>query len=557
MMRRAPWLGLLALLAAVSASAEMGKDKAVLYRNAKVLTVDAAFSIAQAMAVRGDRILATGSEAEAAAAAGPGAEIVDLEGRTVIPGLIDNHVHVIRAAATWAEEVRLDGAPTREEALDRIRRKAAITPKGRWIYSQGGFTDAQFGDGRVFNRAELDEAAPHHPVYLQHMYSHAYINLAAAKAAGLTGPASHIFAETGEMPAGEDGLPLGAIAGRAMDFAMRKLPPKTAEKSLAGAEAVMRDHAAAGLTSIFDMGGFGIRDEDYEPFSRLAAAGKLPIRVFHTRWFRNDNGSRGKEAFERELREMKPLSGPAHFRLIGAGELIYMPVFDSIGQPGSPLPVHLDEFEKILRALARAGWPMRIHAESDVTISQHLDLIEKIARDMPIAHLRWTIEHGDTISAASLKRMKALGMMVALHSRPVVFGRRRLKALGEESLGMPPLDLVRASGVPWGIGSDSVMANVYNPFVTLWWAVTGKALDGALVTRPPLARQDALIAHTRSNAYLLFSENELGTLEKGKLADFVVLSDDYMSVPEDRIRHITAVMTVVGGKVVHDARTQQ
>jgi predicted amidohydrolase YtcJ len=555
-MRRA-LIGCLVVIATASASAETGKDKTVLYRNAKVLTVDAAFSTAQAMAVRGDRIVAVGLEVEVATLAGSNVEIVDLKGRTVIPGLIDNHVHAIRAAATWAEEVRLDGASTREEALDRIRRKAAVTPKGQWIYSQGGFTDAQFGDGRVFNRAELDEAAPHHPVYLQHMYSHAYINLAAAKAAGLMGPAGQILAETGEMPMGEDGLPLGAVAGRAMDFAMHKLPPKTAEKSLAGAEAVMRDHAAVGLTSIFDMGGFGIRDEDYTPFAKLATAGKLPIRVFHTRWFRNDNGSRGKEAFARELREMKPLSGPAHFRLIGAGELIYMPVFDSIGQPGSPLPIHLDEFEKILRTLAKAGWPMRIHAESDVTISQHLDLIEKIARDTPVAHLRWTIEHGDTISEASLKRMKNLGMMVALHSRPVVFGRRRLRALGEESLGMPPLDLVNNSGVPWGIGSDSVMANVYNPFVTLWWAVTGKALDGALVTRPPLSRKDALIAHTRSNAYLLFSENELGTLEKGKLADFVVLSDDYMSVPEDRIRHIQAVMTVVGGKIVHDSRPSQ
>ncbi|MGO4706003.1 amidohydrolase family protein [Microvirga sp. 2MCAF38] len=312
MMRRV-LIGCLALMAAASAAAETGKGKTVLYRNAKVLTVDAAFSTAQALAVRGDRILAVGSDAEVATLAGSDVEIVDLEGRTVIPGLIDNHVHVIRAAATWAEEVRLDGASTREEALDRIRRKAAATPKGQWIYTQGGFTDAQFGDGRVFNRAELDEAAPHHPVYLQHMYSHAYINLTAAKAAGLIGPAGHILSETGEMPIGGDGLPLGAVAGRAMDFVMRKLPPKTPEKSLAGAEAVMRDHAAAGLTSIFDMGGFGIRDEDYTPFAKLAAAGKLPIRVFHTRWFRNDNGTRGKEAFERELREMKPLSGPAHF----------------------------------------------------------------------------------------------------------------------------------------------------------------------------------------------------------------------------------------------------
>jgi predicted amidohydrolase YtcJ len=547
-------IGCLALLTAASAAAETGKVKTFLYRNANVLTFDAAFSTAQTLAARGDRILAVGPEAEVAALAGSDVEIVDLKGRTVISGPIDNHVHAIRAAATWAEGGRLDGASTREEALDRIRRKAAVAPKGQWIYSQGGFTDAQFGDGRVFNRAELDEAAPHHPVYLQHMYSHAYINLAAAKASGLMRPARYILSETGEIPAGEDGLPLGAVAGRAMDLAMRKLPSKTPEKSLAGAEAVMRDHAAAGLTSIFDMGGFGIRDEDYTPFAKLAATGKLPIRVFHTRWFRYDNGTRGKEAFERELREMKPLSGPGHFRLIGAGELIYMPVFDSIGQPGSPLPVHLDEFGKILRALAKAGWPMRIHAESDTTISQHLDLIEKIAADTPVAHLGWTIEHRDTISEASLKRMKNLGMMVALHSRPVVFGRRRLRAPGEEALSMPPIALVRASGVPWGLGSDSVMANVYNPFVTLWWAVSGKSLDGALVTRPPLSREDALIAHSRSNAYLLFSENELGTLEKSKLADFVVLSDDYMSVPEDRIRHFQAVMTVVGGKIVHDSR---
>lgn len=541
-------------LATTSTHAENTTDNSILYRNAKVLTVDPAFSSAQALVVRGNRILAVGTESDMTAAAGPDAASVDLEGRTVIPGLIDNHVHVIRAAATWAEEVRLDGATTREDALARIRHKAAITPKGQWIYTQGGFTDAQFGDGRVFTRAELDEAAPHHPIYLQHMYSHAYINLAAAKIAGLTGPASQILAETGEMPTDDGGLPLGAVAGRAMDLVMRKLPSRTPEKSLAGAAAVMRDHAATGLTSIFDMGGFGIRDEDYAPFAKLAASGQLPIRVFHTRWFRNDNGSRGKEAFARELREMKPFSGSAHFRLIGAGELIYMPMMDAIGQPGSPLPIHLAEFEVILRSLAKAGWPMRIHAESDVTISQHLDLIEKIAADTPISHLRWTIEHGDTLSEASLKRMKSLGMMAALHSRPVVFGRRRLMALGDESRGMPPIDLVRKSGVPWGLGSDSVMANVYNPFVTLGWAVTGQALDGTLVTQPTLTREEALIAHTRSNAYLLFSENELGTLEKGKLADFVVLSEDYMTVPVDRIRHIKAVMTVVDGKIVHDAR---
>ncbi|HZH28284.1 MAG TPA: amidohydrolase [Azospirillaceae bacterium] len=531
-------------------------ETATLYRNAKVLTVDQGFRTAEAFAVRGDTILAVGTEAEVSEKAGSDAKVQDLGGRTVIPGLIDNHVHMLRAAATWADEVRLDGADTVEEALARIREKAAKTPKGQWIYTLGGFTEGQFENGpHWFSRSELDAAAPDHPVYLQHMFSHAYVNSAAARVAGLTGATAKALARTGEMPAGPDGLPLGPVAGRAMSQVRAWVPGPNADKARAGALAITHEFAAAGLTAVFDMGGFGIRDQDYPPFAALAEENRLPIRVFHTRWFRNDDGPRGREAFERETSGLKVFSGPPFFRLIGAGELLHMPMMDSTDQPGSGDPADLARFEQILRTLAKAGWPVRIHTESDVTISRHLDIIERmVASGIPVAPLRWTIEHADGISDRSLRRMKALGMMAALHSRPLVFGTRHHQAIGDRAYGLPPLRRVQDSGVPWGLGSDSLMANVFNPFHTLWWAVTGKALDGKQVTRPTLTREEALIAHTRSNAYLLFAEREIGSIEPGKFADFVVLSDDYMTIPVDGIRDLRAVMTVVAGKVVHDAR---
>jgi hypothetical protein len=199
---------------------------------------------------------------------------------------------------------------------------------------------------------------------------------------------------------------------------------------------------------------------------------------------------------------------------------------------------------------------MRIHAENDATIARHLDIIDRIAKDVPLKHLRWTFEHADGISRRSLERMKAHGMMAALHSRPVITGLGMQQAVGERGFELPPLRLVQESGVPWGLGTDAMMVNGYDPFLTLWWATTGKALSGALVTGQQLTREEALIAHTRANAYLLFAEKELGSLEPGKLADFVVLSENYMTVPEDRIRDIRPVVTVVGGRVVYDARSR-
>ena len=195
-----------------------------------------------------------------------------------------------------------------------------------------------------------------------------------------------------------------------------------------------------------------------------------------------------------------------------------------------------------------------MHAELDTTISAFLDQIEAIHKDYPIHNLRWTLAHLNQISAANLERMKRLGMYAALHPWAVINGGIMREGFGDSALDMPPLETIQNSGITWGFGTDGTAANQYLPFTTLGFAVTGKMAGGAKAIRQTISREDALIAHTRKNAYFLFQENNLGSIQPGKLADLVVLDRDYLTVPADQIRDIKPVMTMTGGRIVFESR---
>jgi len=193
-----------------------------------------------------------------------------------------------------------------------------------------------------------------------------------------------------------------------------------------------------------------------------------------------------------------------------------------------------------------------VHAQLRGSIDAFLSAIEEINRERPVKGLRWTLVHADQLEAKDLDRLRRLGMSVQIHSRPTIQGQLMKRVHGERTASMPPMRLVQDSGLPWGLGSDATAVTPTNPFYTLWFAVTGKMLGGASVNTQTITREEALIAHTRSNAAFMFQEANLGSLAPGKYADLVVLDRDYLKVPADQIKDIQPVMTIVGGRVLFE-----
>jgi predicted amidohydrolase YtcJ len=239
---------------------------------------------------------------------------------------------------------------------------------------------------------------------------------------------------------------------------------------------------------------------------------------------------------------------------VSFGESVYSPLHDAMfALKSNPQPEQLDQWRKMAMAIAQAGLPLHVHAELSGTIDAFLDQIEAVNREHPIKNLRWALAHVNQINASQLERMKKLGMYAAVHPWAVINGAIMHEGFGDGAYDMPPLSTIQNSGIVWGLGTDGTAANQTLPFTTLYFAVTGKMAGGTKVIRQTISREDALIAHTRKNAFFVFQENNLGSIQAGKLADLVVLDRDYLTIPADQIKDIKPVMTMVGGRVVYEA----
>jgi predicted amidohydrolase YtcJ len=503
----------------------------IVLTNGKVVTVDERFSIAQAVAIADGRITAVGTSKEIEALGRRTTRRIDLQGRTVIPGLIDNHMHLLRAGTTWQREVRWDGIGSRKQALDLLRERVQASRPGDWIYNLGGWTLDQFADDpRPFTPAELDRVAPANPVFLQASYYRGYANTLAMKTLGL---ASGVVEEAS----------LRGVAAR--------LPVATGAELESSTRQMIRDLNRAGLTAF----GSAACEPDVLPiYRRWADRRELDVRVFCITGFSPSAPAQVTDVLPR-IRQMKLMQGDAFINHVAYGETVYGPLHDPMFmRASSPQPDQLAEWRRVATEVARARLPLHVHANLTATIGAFLDQIELIDRDYPIRELRWTLAHVNQISAADLGRMKKLGMSAAVHPWAVINGGINRTVFGSAALDMAPLRTLQDSGVLWGLGSDGSRANQILPFQTLSWAVTGRMVGGDVVLRETqrLSREAALIAHTRQNAYLLFQEKNLGSIEVGKLADLVVLDRDYLTVPADQIGHIGSVMTVVNGRIAYE-----
>jgi len=526
----------------------------VVLTNGKIITVDERFSIAQAVAIKGDRIVAVGANQDITRLAGPATRRIDLQGKSVVPGMIDNHMHLTRAATTWTNEVRLDGVFSRKQAVELLRVRAKAVGPGGWVYNMGGWAHQQFADdGQPFTREELDRIAPDNPVALQESYYQFFLNSKALLALGIeAGKPDPTEFVRGSIQRDSAGKPTGVIKGdiAATRPVQARLPKVPADQLEASALAMVKDMNRAGLTTF---GIPGCTNDVLDIFKKWKTQGSLNIRTFCM-----GGGAAGSaEQVDRaipQIAAMKLFQGDHFIDDIAFGESVYSPLHDPMfALQSNPSADQLAQWRRMAMEIAKAGLPLHVHAELSTTISAFLDQIEAVHKEYPIRNLRWMLAHVNQINAAELERMKKLGMYAAVHPWAVINGAIMHEGFADGAYDMPPLATIQNSGIMWGFGSDGSAANQYLPFTTLHFAVTGEMAGGKKVLRQTISREDALIAFTRKNAYLVFRENDLGTIQVGKLADLVVLDRDYLTVPANQIGGIKPVMTMVGGRIVYDS----
>jgi predicted amidohydrolase YtcJ len=510
----------LAALTGPAAFAQQNVDTVV--TNGKILTVDANFRVVRALAIKDGRIVASGTNAEVARYAGPATKVIDVKGATVIPGLIDNHFHFTRAVERWHQQARFEGVDSRREALRILAAKAASLKPGEWIMVQGGWTPKQFADAPGgFTLEELDRVAPKNPLFVQEGYSLVYANSLALKAVALN-------------PA--DGARRGATGlvsfqpPYALYDAMPPASPAQLDQNLTD---YMHELNATGLTAVYSLG-------QSKYLAERAAKGPLPVRLWETLPVSaNDPASAAKAAAL--IERSRPNQFDGQYGIFGLAEVLYGPFFD-LAPRKEPWPAEImNEYGKLATAAAHAGFHVHEHVINNSAVTDLLDTLEKVNQVQPIGKLRWTLGHVYDISPANIARAKALGMTLGVHGAAMQAGAHM------------PLRKIADSGIVFGLGTDATIVSHYSPFVTLGWVVSGLDVGGNRVLDEKLTREEALIAHTRSNAYLFFQENALGSLEAGKQADLVVLDRDYMTVPAADIKHIKPTLTMVGGRVVFSA----
>ena len=539
------------LVAAVLSPAVWAAADTVLI-NGKIVTVDDRFTIAQAVAIKDGRIVAVGKTAEIAKLADGNTKKIDLKGKTVIPGLIDNHSHWVRAAEH--DELRLDGVTSRKQALKMLAERIKAARPGEWIVTLGGWSEEQFNDDpRGFPLDELDRMAPNNPVVLQAIYRHSYLNTAALNAAKID--AGTPDPRGGKIEKDASGKLSGLVSGAGgVAFVAAKVPHFEKDAWLANTRKLITELNSMGITAWLDAGGRGMGAMHYEPYKYLAERGELNARVFYTT-IRQPATPEQVDKVLAEIPQIKPFQGNDYYDNIGWGESVYSPVTTTLLRPETTTkPDDIAQMRRVAQALAERGIYLNSHVEMTVVIDAFLNQYEEINKVHPIKGLRWSYSHLDQVSAEQLERMKKLGMTAQIHSRPLIQGALMHKSHGDKAWDMPPFRRVQDSGIRWGLGSDATAVTTSSPFYTLGFAVTGKMVGGKKVNRQSITREEALIAHTRNNAFIVFQAANLGSLQPGKYADLLVLDADYLKVPADRIKDLKPVLTMVGGKVVYEAK---
>jgi len=526
----------------------------------RITTLDRANPSAEAMAITGGRFSAVGRDADIMPLTGPRTRRIDLAGRVALPGLIDNHLHIIRGGLNFNLELRWDGVRSLADAMAMLKRQVAITPPPQWVRVVGGFTEHQFAEKRLPTIDELNAVAPDTPVFLLHLYDRALLNGAALRAVGYT-------KDTPNPPGGEivrdargdpTGLQLAQPNAGILYATLAKGPKLPFEYQLNSTRHFMRELNRLGVTGAIDAGGgFQNYPEDYAVIQRLADDGQLTVRLAYNLFTQKPKAER--DDFLNWTQTSRYQQGNDYFRHNGAGEMLVFSAADfedfRVERPDMP-PEMEPELEGVIRILAQNRWPWRLHATYDETISRALDVFERVNRDIPLAGLHWFFDHAETISERSIDRIAALGGGIAVQHRMAYQGEYFVERYGARAAeATPPTAHMLEKGVNVSAGTDATRVASYNPWVSLAWLVTGKTVGGLRIYpgRNCLDRETALRMWTENVAWFSNEVGNKGRIEVGLLADLIVPDRDYFACPEDAISDTVSVLTIVGGRVVYGA----
>jgi predicted amidohydrolase YtcJ len=529
----------------------------IIVHNAKIAT-NGAPAFVEAIAIARGKVTATGTDEEIMRQRAPGTNVIDAQRRTVIPGLNDSHMHPIRGGLNYNLELRWDGVRSLADALFMLKEQAARTPAPQWVRVVGGWTEFQFAERRMPTLDEINGAAPDTPVFVLHLYDRALLNRAALRAVGYT-------KDTPPPPAGEiqldrHGNPTGLLIAKPSAMilyaTLAKGPRLSREDQLNSTRLFMRELNRFGITSVVDAGGgFQNYPDDYEVVRELNQRGELTVRLAYNLFTQKPKEELAD--FSRWTQITAPGDGDDFFRVNGAGEmLVYSAAdFEDFLQSRPDMPGMMEtELKAVVRHLAEHRWPFRLHATYDETITRALNVYEAINREIPFEGLHWFFDHCETISDRNIERIKALGGGIAIQDRMAFQGEYFLDRYGaRQTERTPPIKKMLELGLPVGAGTDATRVSSYNPFVSLYWLVTGRTIGGASLypSQNRLNRDEALHLYTVGSSWFSSEETKKGALKPGQLADLSVLSADYFSIPEEEIKGLESVLTIVGGKIVY------
>ena len=516
--------------------------------NGKILTVDKDFSVQQALAIGHGQVLASGSSAAMKKLAGDKGRLIDLGGRTVIPGLTDGHIHGIRAALTFGTEINWIGVPTLTQALEKIRQAGKTQKPGSWIVVAGGWTEEQFEEKRRPTAREVTEAAPDNPVYIQHLYDWLLLTPKAIEALNIREDSD--VTPGGKLERDGDNRPTGVLIGNGNTLGkiFDRLPKPTLDQQVDGSRKFFREMNSLGITGIVDGGGVSMYPANYQAVFKLWHDKQLTLRVAYHLCAPKP----GSELSDlQNLTQLLPQGfGDTMLHFNGPGEILIWADWTD----GDITPDGKAKLAELLRWAASKGYTIQLHWNPDRTVHDLLDVVEDIARDYPVRDLRWTVLHLYNASEDNLKRMKSLGLIWGVQDGLYFGGERLVREVGiGPARRLPPIATAMRLGLTVAGGTDAHRVSSYNPFVALQWYLDGTTIGGVQTRGEAEApsRRQALEMYTRNSAFMANDDDRRGTLEPGKFADLAVLSSDYLTAPVKEIGKIRSVLTLLGGNVVY------
>ena len=530
----------------------------IIFYNGKINTLDPENPQATAVAIKDGKFIAVADDKTVMQHVEDKTKVVDLHGKTTIPGINDSHTHLIRGGLNYNLELRWDGVPSLADALRMLKEQVDRTPHPQWVRVVGGWTEQQFAERRMPTLEEINAIAPDTPVFILHLYDRAFMNGAALRAVGYDKNTPN--PPGGEIQKDEQGNPTGLILATPnatiLYATLGKGPKLSYEEALNSTKHFMRELNRFGITSVIDAGG-GSQNypDDYKVIDELHKNDELTVRVAYNLFTQKPKEE--YEDFNEWIKEVELFQGDDMYRHNGAGEmLVYSAAdFEDFLQPRPDLPETMEqELEKVVQLLVKNRWPFRLHATYNESITRFLNVFEKVNKEIPFDGLHWIFDHAETIDERNIERVKALGGGIAIQHRMAYQGEYFVDRYGAKAAEhTPPVKKILQMDVPVGGGTDATRVASYNPWIGIYWLSTGKTVGGERIYSDEtiLDRQTVLGLYTKGSSWFSNEQGKKGEIKVGQLADLTVLDRDYFKVDQEEIKQIEADLTVVNGKIVY------